>query len=88
VQLPGSLQNRSSSQSLQTQSSLEQLPSMVQFALPPFVVVVVVEEVVVLHGHRSVIGSPTAFLRQVKASLAVVLASPVGSQTQACGVQA
>jgi hypothetical protein len=59
----------------------------VQFAVLGTVVVVVVV-VVVSHGHSSVIVSPTAFLRQINASLAVVLPSPVGSQTQTCGVQA
>ena len=85
LQLDGLRQNRSLSQSLQTQSSLEQLPSLMQLL---FGTVVVVVEVVVSHGHRSVIGSATAFLRHIKASLAVVLPSPVGSQTHACGVHA
>ena len=89
LQLAGSPQKMSLSQSLHTQSSPLQMPLFVQFPLPPpGIVVVVVVEVGMLHGHSSVISWPTAFLRQIKASLAIVVPSPVGSQTQACGVQA
>jgi hypothetical protein len=84
LQLPGSLQNRSLSQSLHTQWSLVHLPSLVQLTSPGTVVVVV--EVVVPHGQRRVIAWPTAFLRQASASLAVVFPSPVGSQTHGWGM--
>jgi hypothetical protein len=66
---------------------LEQSPSSAQPASLGTDVVVVVE-VLVAHGQRSSICSPTALLRQINASLAVVLPSPEGSQTQARGVQA
>jgi len=49
------------------------------------VVLVVVDEVVVvvtMHGQFSATSCPTAFFRQTSASLAVVLSSPLGSQTQ------